>query len=333
MKIRNILAAPALLLLLTAVSCGNSNKGNQTEAVTKDVIKAPEFNADSAYQYIQAQADFGPRVPNTQAHRDCGNYIAGQLEKFGAKVYNQYADLIAWDGTVLKSRNIIGAYKPESKKRVLLFAHWDSRPYADNDPDEKNHHTPILGVNDGASGVGVLLEIARQLQKQSPEIGIDIALFDAEDYGTPQFYNGPQKKDTWCLGSQYWARTPHLENYNARYGILLDMVGGKDATFFYEGYSARTARSEMKKIWDKAHELDYGKYFVKEEVGDVIDDHMYVNQLARIPCVDIINYDENSPSSSFGSFWHTVNDTMELIDRNTLKAVGQTVMDVIYNEK
>lgn len=175
MKIRNVLVIPFLLLVLTAVSCGNSKSRNdRTETVDKEVIKAPEFDADSAYQYIQVQADFGPRVPNTQAHKECGEYLAGQLEKFGAKVYNQYADLIAYDGTILKSRNIIGAYKPESKKRILLCAHWDSRPYADNDPDPKNHHTPILGVNDGASGVGVLLEIARQIQKEQPALGIDI---------------------------------------------------------------------------------------------------------------------------------------------------------------
>ena len=158
MKIKNVLVIPVLLLVLTAVACGNSKSRNdRTETVDKEVIKAPEFNADSAYQYIQVQADFGPRVPNTQAHKECGEYLAGQLEKFGAKVYNQYADLIAYDGTILKSRNIIGAYKPESKKRILLCAHWDSRPYADNDPDPKNHHTPILGVNDGASGRCVIV--------------------------------------------------------------------------------------------------------------------------------------------------------------------------------
>lgn len=116
MKIKNVLVIPVLLLVLTAVACGNSKSRNdRTETVDKEVIKAPEFNADSAYQYIQVQADFGPRVPNTQAHKECGEYLAGQLEKFGAKVYNQYADLIAYDGTILKSRNIIGAYKPESK--------------------------------------------------------------------------------------------------------------------------------------------------------------------------------------------------------------------------
>ena len=334
MKNKNILTILFLMLVLTVISCGNSNKkSDRIDAVEKEVVKAPEFNADSAYAYVGAQADFGPRVPNTKAHEECGEYLAQQLEKFGAKVYNQRADLIAWDGTILKARNIIGAYKPESKKRIMLCAHWDSRPYADNDPDPKNHHTHILGVNDGASGVGVLLEIARQIQQKEPALGIDIIFFDAEDYGTPEFYTGQPKQDTWCVGSQFWARTPHVQNYNARYGILLDMVGGKDATFYYEGYSSETARSEMKKIWKKAHELGYGKYFVKADGIPVTDDHLYVHQLARIPCVDIINYDANNERSSFGSTWHTINDTMDNIDRNTLKAVGQTVMDVIYNEK
>ena len=335
MNIKNLFIVPTLILAFTGmVACGNSSKpASQPDETEKVVIKAPAFNADSAYAYVQAQADFGPRVPNTQAHRDCGEYLAKQLEAFGAKVYNQYADLSAWDGTILKARNIIGAYNPDSKKRILLCAHWDSRPYADNDPDEKNHRKHILGVNDGASGVGVLLEIARQLQKQAPQIGIDIIFFDAEDYGIPEFHQGAYKEHTWCLGSQYWARTPHVQGYFARYGILLDMVGGKGATFYYEPYSARTAKSQMKKIWKKAHELGYGNYFPKQEGAEVIDDHVYVNTLGRIPCVDIINYDPTCQTSSFGPYWHTVNDTMENIDRNTLKAVGQTVMDVIYNEK
>jgi len=331
-KIDKIIALPMLMLTLFGViSCGSS-KGKEAQNEEKAMlIKAPEFNADSAYQYIKEQADFGPRVPNTEAHRKCGDYIASQLEKFGAKVYNQNADLIAYDGTILKSRNIIGAYKPESKKRVLIAAHWDSRPYADNDPDESNHRKAILGVDDGASGVGVILEIARQISIKEPEIGIDLIMFDSEDYGTPQFYKGAYKEDSWCLGSQYWGRGQHVEGYNARYGILLDMVGGKDATFYYETYSASTANSAMKKIWDMAHQAGFGAYFIKESGQEVTDDHVYVNKYASIPCVDIINYDKGN--GSFVNTWHTVNDTMENIDKNTLKAVGQTVMEVIYNEK
>lgn len=145
----------------------------------------------------------------------------------------------------------------------MLCAHWDTRPYADED-EAKHHRTPIDGANDGASGVGVLLEIARQLQKQAPTIGVDIVFFDAEDYGTPDFYEGTHRSDTWCLGSQYWGRIPHVPDYKARFGILLDMVGGKNASFYYEAYSKNTAHTAMQKIWDAAHRIGYGNYFLKK---------------------------------------------------------------------
>lgn len=228
--LRNTLVTTVLLAGTALISCGNSSKkdsGSSEETTENEtIITAPAFSSDSAYQYIADQVAFGPRVPNTPAHKACGDYLAKQLERFGAKVYNQSADLIAYDGTILKARNIVGVYNPENKKRVLLCAHWDSRPYADQDKEE-NHHRAIDGANDGASGVGVLLEIARQIQMQAPAIGIDIAFFDAEDYGIPEFYEGSYKQDTWCLGSQYWGRIPHVTDYKARFGILLDMVGGK----------------------------------------------------------------------------------------------------------
>ena len=324
-----------MLTVVMAVACGNKS-GAKTQAETSaeaaNAVSVPAFNADSAYRYIQAQADFGPRVPNTAAHRACGDYLAAKLEQFGATVYSQYADLVAYDNTILKARNIIGAYNPESRRRVLLCAHWDSRPYADEDPDRKKHRTPILGVNDGASGVGILLEIARQLQRQAPAIGIDLIFFDAEDYGTPYFYQGDYKPDTWCLGSQYWARVPHVDNYNARYGILLDMVGGRNATFYKERFSVRTAGSQVEKIWDTAHRLGFGTFFPQTEGTEVTDDHVYVYNLRKIPCVDIINYDP-ACDTGFGDFWHTTGDTMDVIDKSTLTAVGQTVLEVIYNEK
>ena len=268
------LASLLLLMVVAAVACGNkSNSGSRDEDTAEtSTVNVPHFNADSAYTYVQAQADFGPRVPNTDAHRACGDYLAAKLEQFGAKVYNQYADLVAYDNTILKARNIIGAYNPDSRRRVLLCAHWDSRPYADEDKDPAKHQTPILGVNDGASGVGVLLEVARQLQQQAPTIGIDIIFFDAEDYGTPTFYKGRYKPDTWCLGSQYWGRVPHVNNYNARFGILLDMVGGKNATFYQEGFSKRTAGKQVKKIWDAAHRLGFSSFFPKEDGTEVTDD-------------------------------------------------------------
>lgn len=330
------IATLLLAIAVTGLSCSGTRNNKETPVQDQTnmlPVKAPEFDADSAYQYVKAQVDFGPRVPNTKEHRACGEYLAARLASHGAQVTDQFVDLVAYDGTLLKARNIIGSYQPENKRRVALFAHWDSRPWADNDPDKSKHHTPILGANDGASGVGVLLEIARLIRQQEPSVGVDIILVDAEDYGAPQFYQGEHKEEYWCLGSQYWARYPHVTGYNARFGILLDMVGGKGATFYQEGFSNEYARSVVKKVWDKAHQLGYGNYFIREKGGYVTDDHLFINRIARIPTIDIVPNDETSELSSFGSFWHTQNDNMDVIDRSTLKAVGQTVLEVIYNEK
>lgn len=329
---KNYWMAVSAAAMFVCFSCNTGNGKGATTGQTeeKTVIKAPDFDADSAYQYVKAQVDFGPRIPNTAEHVACGNYLAKKLEEYGAKVTNQYADLTAYDGKILKARNIIGAYKPDLKKRVALFAHWDTRPWADKDKDEANHHTPILGANDGASGVGVLLEIARQINLQEPTIGIDIIFFDAEDGGTPDFYEGRHEETSWCLGSQYWSRIPHVQGYNARFGILLDMVGGKGATFYREAASMKYAKSIVNKVWKKAKEIGYGTYFINEDGGGVTDDHVFVNQIARIPTIDIVPMDEDY---SFFPHWHTTGDTMDVIDKSTLKAVGQTVMEVIYNEK
>ncbi|MDR2859910.1 MAG: M28 family peptidase [Mediterranea sp.] len=329
MKRIYILILPTFLML-SAFSCGTNNKTNGNGIPSAVII--PDFDADSAYQYIKTQTDFGPRTPNSESHVACGEYLAEKLKSYGAVVINQYADLTTYDGILYKARNIIGSFQPENKKRILLCAHWDTRPWADNDPDRKNHHTPILGANDGASGVGVLLEIARLVDKQDTPLGIDIIFFDAEDCGAPQFYNGIHKDEYWCLGSQYWARYPHVERYNARFGILLDMVGGKNATFYKEAYSEEFARGINARIWKKAKELGYKHYFVNEQGSQVTDDHVFINRIARIPCIDIIPCDNESKLSVFGSFWHTVNDNMNIIDKSTLKAVGQTVLAVIYND-
>ena len=328
-----------VVLSLLLLSCGSSKRTSGNESTnestrqTVETIEVPTFDADSAYRYTKAQCDFGPRVPNSQAHKACANYLANKLRSFGAQVTEQAADLIAYDGKILHCVNIIGSFKPESKKRMALFSHWDSRPFADHDPDIVNRHTPIDGANDGASGVGMLLEIARQIQQKSPTMGVDIIFFDAEDYGAPDYYNGEKKEEYWCLGSQYWASRPHVSEYMARYGILLDMVGGKDATFCYESYSMQYAPKLTKKIWSVAKEIGYGQYFIAKEGGFVTDDHVFVNQLMNLPTTDIIPYEEKNKHSSFGSTWHTLDDNMSAISLETLKAVGQTVITVLYREQ
>jgi Zn-dependent M28 family amino/carboxypeptidase len=304
--------------------------------VTKDVesvngvrkSSVSSFDADSAYSFVAAQVAFGPRVPNTQAHQACAAYLASELARHGANVYVQEATLTAYNGDKLQAKNIIGTYNPDSKKRILLFAHWDTRPYSDQDADEANHRKPIDGADDGGSGVGVLLEIARQIGAHPVQAGVDIIFFDAEDYGTPEFVE-EYKEHTWCLGSQFWAKNPHVPGYKADFGILLDMVGHKDATFYKEALSMYYAAPVVERVWSAARNLGYGKYFLNVKGGGVTDDHQYVISGRNIPCVDIINLKPDAPHG-FGTHWHTQNDTMDNIDKNVLQAVGRTVLEVIY---
>ncbi len=321
----------SLMMLFSA--CTKTPKNNQAEKPedTKTVT-VPGFNADSAYMFVKKQVDFGPRVPNTPEHKACGNFLEQKLREFGAKVTVQQADLKAFDGTMLKARNIIGSYNPEAETRILLFAHWDTRPWSDHDPESKNHKKPVTGANDGASGVGVLLEMARVFCNMKPSAGVDIIFFDAEDYGAPADKMNQSNEDSWCLGSQYWAANKHIPGYRAKYGILLDMVGAPRAQFYREQISEYYAKYVVDMVWEMAEALGYGNYFVNRLGGSITDDHLYINQQAGIPSIDIIQFDPNS-ASGFGSYWHTVNDTMENIDKNTLAAVGNTLLHVVYNEQ
>lgn len=330
MKIKNFIFATLLLCLTITCSCKKT--GTNTAPVQEYTQISPNFDADSAYTFVDNQVAFGPRVPNTSQHAACADYLVGELRRFGAEVQEQKAVLTAFDGTKLNARNIIGSYGLDKEKRVLLFAHWDTRPFSDHDNNPDNYHKPILGANDAASGVGVLLEVARAVHAKSPEVGIDIIFFDAEDYGTPNFMENPPEGEWWCLGSQYWSKNPHVPGYTAKYGILLDMVGAPDATFFKEQFSKKYAATIVEKVWQTAGKLNYGKYFVGRDGGYITDDHVPVNQNLHIPSIDIIQYDANT-DSGFGAYWHTQDDDMSNISKETLKAVGQTVLEVIYNEK
>ena len=291
----------------------------------------PAFSADSAYSYCERQCAFGPRTMNSEAHDLCGQWIAGKFRSLGLQVTEQQAQLTGYDGTVLRSTNIIAAYKPELSERIMLCAHWDSRPWADNDPDEGNWHKPVMAANDGASGVAVMLEVARLLT-DTLRIGVDFVCFDAEDWGVPQWSDAPDASDSWALGAQYWAEHPHVDGYKPRYGILLDMVGGQGAKFCRELYSKRYAPAVVNRVWQSAQVVGFGSYFPQSDGGMITDDHVPVNQVAGIPCIDIIPYYPDCEASSFGPTWHTVNDDMQHIDHHTLQAVGQTLVQVIFSE-
>lgn len=335
MDIRIIKVGVFLLSLTLLAGCGGKDKKQKKEEEeqkppVQKTVKVPGFNADSAYYYVKKQVNFGPRVPGTQAHAQCADWLSTRLNSFADSVIVQDFRASIFNGQLKAGKNIIGIFQPEKKKRILVCAHWDSRPFADQEEDPSLHNNPIDGANDGASGVGVLMEIARKLSKQDTHVGIDIIFFDLEDYGEPQGQQS-RKENSWALGSQYWSQNPHTFNYSAIYGILLDMVGVENAQFPREGTSEYFASDILDKVWNQAAQLGYEKYFVNQSVSGIIDDHLYVNQIQGIPTIDIIALDRKGKSDFF-KHWHTLQDNMENIDKTTLNIVGNTVMHVIYKE-
>lgn len=318
-------------------SAPETEEVEEVEAVEKVNPVGPAFNADSAYAFAKAQCDFGPRNMNTEAHDKCADWIVAKFEQYGCEVKRQKADLKGYDGTILKNQNIIASYNPKATTRILICAHWDSRPWADNDPDSTKWHTPILAANDAASGVAVMLEIARLLGSKEKkafmtDLGVDFVCFDAEDWGTPQWASQQDDPDSWALGAQYFAKNLPA-GYEARYGILLDMVGGQGARFYQEGVSMKFASGVVKKVWRAARHAGFGNYFPRSDGGWITDDHVPMNEIARIPTIDIIAYYPDCQQSSFGPTWHTLADDLQHIDPQTLKAVGQTLVQVLATEE
>ncbi len=290
-------------------------------------VKIPKFEEDKAYEFVEKQVSFGPRVPNTEAHQNAKEWMVKQMKEFGADVIEQDFTATAYTGEELQGTNIIAQYNPDNPNRILLCAHWDSRHISDHDPDESKRDLPVLGADDGGSGVGVLMEIGRQLQLHPISLGVDIIFFDLEDYGEAQ----SEDYTSWCLGSQHWAKNLHKKDYDAKYGILLDMVGKEGARFTMEEISMTVAPSLMRNIWNLGRGMGYPSYFVKEKTPPVIDDHLFINRHTSIPTIDIINRPKGS-ESGFHECWHTQCDDMTVISKNALRAVGQTVLATVYRD-
>lgn len=314
-----------ILIPLMMAAC-TSKRAATTE------VEHPAFSADTAYRLIEHQVKYGPRVPGSKAHLACGLFLVNMLHNAGAEVEIQQGTLLNYAGEEQTISNIIGRFGDISaSNRILLCAHYDSRPWSDEEADYDARYLPVPAANDGASGVGVLLEIARQISKDTAwSKPVDIVFFDCEDMGTPSFYTGTQREDTWCLGSQLWARRMAQSGHNRDYqmGVLLDMVGAPDATFPKEYYSMQTSADYVEKLWRQAARLGYGRYFVSNAAYPIVDDHYYVSLLAGIPCLDIIHYDMTH-ETGFPAWWHTQADDMRNIDTATLQAVGEVVMSLI----
>lgn len=324
MKMKTIYLLAAITLFIACGSRKNESSENQsTDSATAEQMKfTADFNADSAYHYVECQVKFGPRVPNTEAHRRCAEWLSAELERHGATVTNQRASLKAFDGSTLDAVNIIGQFNPDAPDRILLLAHWDCRPWADADPNSDNHSKPVDGANDGASGVGVLLEIARQIGRQTTDKGIDILFVDAEDWGEEG------NDDSWALGSKYFVKHPFKEGYMPSQAILLDMVGGHNAVFRKEYFSMQYAPALVEKLWNIAVQSGFGSSFSNEMGGAITDDHVEFIK-AGIPSIDIIDFNPDS-ETGFNPTWHTVNDNMSGIDRQSLRAVGQTILNYLF---
>ena len=304
-------------------ACGSTGTSTTSETNSSDTATSAAqairkaFDGEGAYALTRQQCDFGPRVPGTPAHAKCAEWLESTLKGSCDTVMVQTGTVQTATEGKMGIKNIIGIINPEASQRLLLLAHWDTRPWADNDPDASNHSKPVMGANDGASGVGVLLQLASQLKAESPTIGVDIVLVDAEDMGEDD------NEESWGLGTQYWVQHPHVKGYKPLFGILLDMVGASDATFTREYYSTQYAGGFVDLVWKCAA----GSHFINAQGGAVTDDHVFVNR-AGIPCVDIIDLRSDSPTG-FCPEWHTINDTMGAIDPATLAQVGQTLLNVI----
>lgn len=317
-----------IVMILPKLMPDNPTPNKTVPPIAK--VPVPTFSGDSAFQFVKKQVDFGPRVPGTPAHKACAAWLVQEFKKYGMTVVEQPFKAKAYFAT-LDAVNIIAQYKPELPNRILLCSHWDSRHIADKDKNDSNK--PILGADDGASGVGVMLELARMLQQNPVDYGVDFICFDAEDLGDERkpSDNSPVLSDTdltWCLGSQYWGQNTHKPGYKAKFGILFDMVGASGAKFPREAISMANAPDIVNRVWGTAAELGYGDLFTTTLAGGITDDHVFVMRGTKIPTIDIIGMPKDPPM--FGDHHHTHFDNMSIIDIDVLGKVGQVTATVIY---
>jgi Zn-dependent M28 family amino/carboxypeptidase len=321
------------LFILLLISCKQepvTTTPADGKPTTVTPVKVPVFSKDTAYAMVERQVAFGPRVPGTDAHKAMRQWLVKKLKSYGANVTEQSFNAKTATIGEVRAANVIASFNPTYARRVVLAAHWDTRFAADEDKTRADK--PSDGADDGGSGVGVLLEIARLLKDNPISIGVDLVFFDAEDQGATD--GGPE---TWCLGSQYWAQNPHAHGYRAEYGILLDMVGAKGANFQKEDLTGVFVPNKVSrihqhydKVWALARGMNKSAYFLDVRARPITDDHYFVNLATDIPMIDIINKPVDS-ARGFGDHWHTHGDNMSVIDPNVLGAVGQVVTAYLYN--
>jgi glutaminyl-peptide cyclotransferase len=314
-----------LISTFTFFSCSKEQKSRVEQPYS--IIfnsQVPAFNADNAYKYIEDQISFGPRNPNSAGHQKALVFLQNELSKYANTVNLQNFIYPGYNDEQLNLTNIIARFNPKSDNRIFICAHWDSRPRSDQDKDKLLRDKPIPGANDGGSGVAIILELARILKNNPVKYGIDLILFDGEDYGKESDLNN------YFLGSKYFAA--NIEpNYKPYFGILLDMVGDKQAVFLKEGSSVQYASDIVDMVWNIANEINAND-FNMQEGSEIADDHVPLNQ-AGLRTIDIIDQEligDNSPNKR-RNYWHTSHDTIENIGKETLQQVGNVLVHLIYS--
>ncbi|MFZ1731931.1 MAG: M28 family peptidase [Bacteroidota bacterium] len=319
------ISAALLLLSILFAGCGSKeDQGSTMKSLFTPPVSSPAFDAQRCFSLLEQQVAFGPRVPNSAAHARCLDFFIHFFDSLGVAVEQQTFDITGHQGEMLQLTNVIARFRPTAKERILLAAHWDSRPFADMEKDPDRALKPIPGANDGASGVAVLMHIAEIINANPPGTGVDIVLFDGEDYGTEG------DESMFCLGAKYYAAS--LESTaGTSFGILLDLVGDRDAVFPKEGLSRQYAGDIQDMIWGEAARLGLTRFSAQSH-SSIIDDHIPLNTVAGIKTVDIIDaalvgHDKSSPRRQY---WHTLGDTPEQCGPAALGDVGKLLLSIIY---
>jgi Zn-dependent M28 family amino/carboxypeptidase len=321
LSINRVLSLVGLLALVVAASFWKGCSGTVSISINAPTVHpaVSAFDGNRAFDLLVRQVEFGPRVPGSEASRQVQDFIAQKLKEAGAKVLRQ-PFAVTYRGKTYQMANIIGVISGKSDRKVLLCAHYDTRPVADQDPNPENRNKPIPGANDGASGVAVLLEIARVLKNFQPPLTVVLVFFDGEDLGDVE--DGGM-----FFGSKHFARnlTVGEVNLKAEMGILLDMVGDRDFASNDEWYSRRYAPQVVTGILQAATQLGYQRYFFRPPTIVILDDHVPLNEIANIPTANIIDFDY--------PYWHTLQDTPDKCSPETLAIVGKTVLQWLMNLK
>lgn len=323
-KIKYSIFIFSILIIFLLISCGEELPNQKPLFQIGNNYQLPKFDEENAYDQIKKQTLFGPRNPGSLGHKKALNYFQEEFEKYCDSLILQTFSYNGYNNERLELTNIIAKFNPTEKNRIIICAHWDTRPRAEHDADSTKRNFPIIGANDGASGCGIILELARLLNETEINYGVDLILFDGEDYGKES------DLENFCLGSKYFAANLP-EGYAPVFAILIDMVGDKEASFYIEQNSARYAPDILNLVWNIAASVQ-ADIFKREEKSSVYDDHIPLNR-GGIRAVDIIDGEligANTPVER-RNYWHTHNDTMENIGKETLKQVGDVLTYLIFS--